>query len=256
METHTVAVRYLPHVVYDGGLYGSVQPLVSGLFALLHVELVDVVAEHLAHACVSGLEPLIGSALHAEELRCDAVGSGFVREAYECRVVVACSDDVGSQAQSNVYADVGEALNGCEAGLRRWYPFFYPLGLFCVGGDDADFDVPVVRVPGEKFHVSLILRPPCRLGRKGEGVVYLVEVAKEFEGDAVPALVLVELVREAAPLHDAPVSDVGEELDVCLVRGRRVVHGCVLEKGYNLLRVDAARLGFEVALDGVAFLEE
>ena len=87
-------------------------------------------------------------------------------------------------------------------------------------------------------------------------LVNLVEVAEEFEGDAVPALVLVELVREAAPLHDAPVLDVREELHVGLVRGCRVVHGCVLEKGDYLFRVYAARLGLEVAFDGVAFLEE
>ena len=153
-------------------------------------------------------------------------------------------------------ADVGEPLDGREPLLRRRDAALNLPGLLRVCGNDADFDVPVVRVPGEKLHVAAVLRPPRRLRREGQRVVDFVKVAEELEGDAVPALVFVEFVREAAPLHDAPVLDVLEELHVRLVRRCGVVDRRILKQGDDLLRVHAARLAGEVAFGGVAFLKE
>ena len=167
VEAHPKAVRELPHPVDDGGLDGPVQPLVALLLAVLHVELMDVVPEHLAHRRVSGLEPVVGPALHAEEFGGNAVRARLLRRPDERWVVLAASDDERPEPERDVDADVGEPLDDCEPLLRRRDAALNLPGLLRVCGDDADFDVPVVRVPGEKLHVAAVLRPPRRLRREG-----------------------------------------------------------------------------------------
>jgi hypothetical protein len=52
MEPHAEVMRKFLHFVDNWGFYASVKPFVAALFAVIHVKVVYIVADNVAHVSV------------------------------------------------------------------------------------------------------------------------------------------------------------------------------------------------------------
>ena len=218
VEAHPVLVAFRLHVADEGLLDFPVEPQVALAVGIALVELHEIeAAEPVENRHVVPQDG--GPHLNAHELRGQggcAPLAGLPDEVQVGRG--ADADDERAEAERCAAGvRLGDPANGLQALHRGWHAPLHLAGLLLVEGDDAEFEIPVT-LPPDQGHIALILGPPRRLRREAQRVVDLLEEAEQFKGLSVLALIPVELVRQAAPLHHAALLDVGCELTCVLVR--------------------------------------